>query len=135
MCGEDAMLAYEAQPGLANAILPKLLPFADLFDRVVRTGEEIIRQNIRVQGRMVSASIFTIEEHHVIGAILLDVTQTEAHRAQIIEKAQQVITNTLSTAQEIAFLMGKNAAESECILNSIIEGFSAHEPEEDHASV
>jgi hypothetical protein len=36
------------------------------------------------------------------------------------------------TVQKIAYLMGENAAESEIILNSIVESFTAREMEDDN---
>ena len=45
-------------------------------------------------------------------------------REQIIDNAAEVMKKTLSTVQKIAFLLGENAADSEVLLNSIIESFS-----------
>jgi repressor of nif and glnA expression len=91
---------------------------------VLETGQDIVNQTVRVNNRMLNVTIFSIDDHHVVGATLLDVTQTEMRREQVVEKASMVIRNTLSTVQEIAFRLGKNAAESEVTLNSIIEAFS-----------
>lgn len=123
--GEE--LTFQAVPGLAGASLSVIVPFWELFKTVLETDKELTRRNLRYGNQLLDVSIFTIEPNHVIGAILLDVTQTEMRREQIVEKAQQVIQNTLATAQDIAFRMGQNAAESELILNSIIEGFTANE--------
>ena len=124
MCGSDAVLINEAVPGLEGAALPSIVPFADLFETVLVSGKDIIRRYIKFRESVLSTTIFTIEPHRVVGGVLIDVTGTEMRREQIVEKAQTVIQNTLSTVQEIAFKLGKSAAESECILNSIIEGFS-----------
>ena len=45
-------------------------------------------------------------------------------KEQIITRAQQVIYKNLKTVQQIAFLLGENATESEITLNSIVESFS-----------
>jgi hypothetical protein len=42
-------------------------------------------------------------------------------RAEIIERAKQVNRKNMKTVQEIAFLLGENAAQTEELLNSIIE--------------
>jgi iron only hydrogenase large subunit-like protein/uncharacterized Fe-S cluster-containing protein len=120
---DDAKLVNEAQPGLAGAHVEKLLPFAQRFREVLESGEEIIRENIRVLGRTLSVTIFTVEPQRVVGALLLDVTEVEDRRQQVIEKAQQVIQNMLANVQDIAFSLGRNAANSEGILNSIIAEF------------
>ena len=53
-------------------------------------------------------------------------------REQIIKRARHVIQQNLMTVQKIAYLMGENAAESEIILNSIVESFTAREMEDDN---
>ena len=70
--------------------------------------------------RVLDGSAFVTEGD---GALLLDVTATEDRQKEIIGKAEQVIQNMLGNAQEIAFSLGRNAARSEGILNSIIAEF------------
>lgn len=127
--GNGAVEVYQACPGMEGADLKRILPFPELFQHVLDTTEEILRRNVRFENRLLSLSIFNIEPHQVLGALLLDVTETESRREEIVSKARLVIKNTLANAQEIAFLIGKNAAESECILNSVIEGFVPDEEE------
>jgi iron only hydrogenase large subunit-like protein len=131
--GEDALTAYQAQPGLAGAHLEKFLSFGERFRDVLGGGEELIRQNIQSGGQTLSATIFAVEPRHVAGALLLDVTGEEDRRRQVIGKAEEVIQNLLGNVQEIAFSLGRNAAKSEGILNSIIAEFSGQErPEGTH---
>lgn len=125
--GEDALTAYQALPGLAGAHLEKFIPFVDHFREVLESGEEIIRKNIQSDGQILSATIFTVEPRRVLGALLLDVTREEARRKQVIEKAELVIQNMLGNVQEIAFSLGRNAARSEGILNSIIGEFTGQD--------
>ena len=125
--GGDALLVYEATPELAGAHLEKFLPFADRFREVLASGEECIRENIECNERTLSVTIFTVEPNRVVGALLLDVTLTEHGRRQVIEKAEQVIQNMLANVQEIAFSLGRNAANSQGILNSIIAEFAPPE--------
>ena len=42
------------------------------------------------------------------------------------EKAEDVIQKSLETVQQIASLLGENAAETEIMLNSLIDAFSVH---------
>ena len=122
--GSDVQLVNETVPGLTGASLDSILPFVDLFTRVMETGQDIIRKYIRWNDIVLSVTVFTVERHRVVGAIMIDVTDTEMRREQIVEKAQQVIHNMLSNVQDIAFRLGKSSAESELILNSIVDGFS-----------
>ena len=65
-----------------------------------------------------------MDVHEVIGALILDVTETEQKRKALIDKARTVVTNTAKTVQQIAFMLGRNAAESELILDSAVEMFA-----------
>ena len=123
--GETLMAAYESRPGLRDADLARIIPFPNLFKSVLDTGREIIRKNIAVEERILSVSIFNIEPHTVVGALILDVTESEQRRRQLIDKARTVIQNTSKTVQEIAFMLGRNTAQSELILNSAVELFAA----------
>jgi hypothetical protein len=107
-----------------------VLPFANLFQGVLRSGEDILERDLRFQNTILHASIFNIEKHCVAGAILQDITEPAVRKQQVIRKAQEVIQKSLATTQEIARLLGENAAESEITLNSIIESFSPPKPEE-----
>lgn len=122
--GQDVEEISKLVPGLKNADLCKIIPFHNLFSKVITTGEDITQQFIKYGDQVIAVTIFTVEQSKIAGAILRDATITESKREQIVEKAQEVIRNTSVTAQQIAFLMGKNAAQSEKILNSLIESFS-----------
>ena len=41
----------------------------------------------------------------------------------MIQKAQEVIRKNITTVQQIAYLLGENAAETEMILDSIIGSY------------
>lgn len=130
--GEDALAAFEAEPGLAGAYLEKFVSFVDRFRDVLAHGEDIIREKLVCGSRTFSATIFTVEPHRVVGGLLLEITDAEARQRQIIEKAELVIQNMLGNVQEIACSLGRNAARSEGILNSIIAEFAGPEREDVH---
>jgi hypothetical protein len=48
-------------------------------------------------------------------------------KQEIVEKSKEVIDKNLKTVQQIAYLLGENASETELILNSIVRSFSAEE--------
>jgi len=128
--GEALATAYEARPGLRDADLTRILPFPSLFKGVLDSGHEIIRKSVRLDGRIFSVTVFNVEPRAVVGALILDVTDTEERRQQLIEKSRTVIQNTTKTVQEIAYMLGKNSAQSELILNSVIDMFAAEDPDE-----
>ena len=129
MFDETLALAYASKPGLQHADLTRILPFPSIFRSVLDTGREIIRKSVKVEERIYSVTVFNIEPHSVVGALILEVTDTEKRRQQLIEKSRSVVTNTTKTVQEIAYRLGQNSAQSELILNSVIELFAADAPD------
>ncbi len=114
-----------------GAHIKEIVPFPELFQRVLRSGEEVIEKDLRFQGRILHGIIFSIEKHSLVGALFGDITMPAMRREQIIKRARHVIQQNLMTVQKIAYLMGENAAESEIILNSIVESFTAKEMEDE----
>ncbi len=110
--------------------LAEVMPFASLFHNVLKTGEDILDRDLRFQNTILHAAIFSIEKHSLVGGILQDITEPAVQREQIIRRARDVIQKQLATTQQIAYLLGENAAESEIALNSIIESISPPKPEE-----
>ncbi len=115
---------------LEGTSLDEVIPFSYLFRRVLESGEDIVGHDIRFQRSILNTSIFTIEPHAVIGGIFQDITAPAFQKEQIIGRARDVIQKNLKTVQQIAYLLGENAAESEIILNSIVRSFSPEDLEE-----
>ncbi len=122
--GEDTLDAFDACPGLAGADLRRIVPFADLFDGVLKSGKDLHRDALKDGRRLLQISIFNIEPHEVVGAVISDVTQTELHREQIAERAREVITKNLDTVQEIACRLGEHMADTELLLRSIADDYA-----------
>ena len=55
-----------------------------------------------------------------------DITSPTIKRETVVKKAEDVIQKSLETVQQIASLLGENAAETEIMLNSLIDAFSVH---------
>lgn len=126
-------ISTENNPGLEGVELESVVPFSSLFNSVLETGSEIVDRDIRHRKGIIHASIFTIEKNAVAGAILEDITEPSVRKEQIIKRARQVIEQNLKTVQQIAFLIGENAAESEITLNSIVESFTPEDVEHEDA--
>jgi iron only hydrogenase large subunit-like protein len=110
-----------------------VLPFSNLFRRVLESGEDIVSHDIRFGRRILNTSIFTIEPNAVVGGIFQDITEPTFQKEQIIGRAQQVIEKNLKTVQQIAYLLGENAADSEVILSSIVSSFRTEEADDAEA--
>jgi PAS domain-containing protein len=112
---------------LEGSALDAVIPFAHLFRRVLDSGEDIVGHDIRYQRIILNASIFSIEPGSVLCGIFQDITQPIFQKEQIIARAREVIQKNLNTVQQIAYLLGENAADSEITLNSIVRSFSPEE--------
>lgn len=122
MFDEDTLYVYQAWPDLAGARLERLVPFAGSFQMVLDTGQDIHRETLRLEGRIFSVAIFSIEPHRLIGGFVLDVTSSEMPRVQIAQLAQEVIRKNLEMVQEVACRLGENMADTEILLRSLADG-------------
>lgn len=125
LAGEEAELLYDAKPGLEGIAVAEIVSFSNLFRDAVRYGRDVLDTDIRHGDRVLSGSVFVIEEGQVAGGIFQDVTAPWVRRDRVVSQAQEVIRRNLSTVQQIASLMGENAAETEAMLNSIIDAYGA----------
>jgi hypothetical protein len=123
----------EETKSLEGAALDAVIPFSYLFRRVLESGEDIVGHDIRYQKSILNTSVFAIEPHSVVCGIFRDITEPIFQKEQIIGRARDVIQKNLKTVQQIAFLLGENAADSEIILNSIVRSFSPEEVNDDGA--
>ena len=79
--------------------------------------------------KFLRVTFFSIEKHHLVGALFEDITSPTVRRETVVKKAEVVIQKSLETVQQIASLLGENAADTEITLNSLIEAFQV--PAED----
>ena len=117
----------EQSKDLEGSALDAVIPFSYLFRRVLDSDEDIVGHDIRYQRSILNTSIFSIEPHSVMCGIFQDITKPIFQKEQIIGRAREVIQKNLKTVQQIAYLLGENAADSEIILNSIVRSFSPEE--------
>jgi hypothetical protein len=121
---------FEAKPGLEGVDLQRIIPFGKyLSDVMTRSGPDRIEKEVVFGKKIFHISVFVIEKESVAGAVIEDVTSPQIQKHRIVKQAKKVIDKNLQVVQKIAFLLGENAAESESILNSIINSFSEDEEE------
>jgi len=126
----EKAVAGSGAVSIEGMALAELMPFASLFHNVLKTGEDILDRDLRFQNTILHAAIFSIEKHSLVGGILQDITEPAVQKEQVIRRAREVIQKQLATTQQIAYLLGENAADAEITLNSIIESFSPPKPDE-----
>jgi PAS domain S-box-containing protein len=123
MIGEENEELYETIPGLKGADLEMLVPevIVDMFRSIFESGESRLERDIKYQNKLLSIGIATIHKNQIAGALIRDLSAPMLERAEIIERAKQVNRKNMKTVQQIAYLLGENAAQTEELLNSIIE--------------
>ncbi|MGA2401766.1 MAG: [Fe-Fe] hydrogenase large subunit C-terminal domain-containing protein [Syntrophobacteraceae bacterium] len=125
--GPDVERAFRMKPGLEGVFLREIAPFHSLFKTVLEKAEDTLNRDLRHKKSVLHVDIFSIEKHRVVCGIFQDITKPTIHKEAMIQKAQEVIKKNLATVQQIAYLLGENAAESEVILNSIIQSVTTPE--------
>jgi len=68
-------------------------------------------------------SIFPIKKNKMCGAVIRDLYSPEVQGEEVTNRVSEVIDKNLEMVQKIGFLLGEGAAETEQMLNSIIESY------------
>lgn len=133
LLGEDAREINEVVPGLAGADLKTLLPYSfyNLFTYVLSNNESITNRDIQHEGKMLNVSVFVIEKEKIVGAVIRDMSAPEVQKEEVLKRLSEVIDKNLSLAQQIGFIMGEGASETERMLNSIIETYKLKPDQKD----
>jgi len=130
--GEETQILYNAEPGLEGADLTKIAPFASYFKSVIEpNGPDQVQCDVREGKKIFHIKVFAIEKGETAAGIVDDITAPRVRIDKTVERAREVIKKNAAVTQQIAFLLGENAAESEAILNSIIESYTVEEEEHD----
>jgi hypothetical protein len=74
---------------------------------------------------MLNISIFPIKKNKMCGAIIRDLYSPEVQGEEVIIRVSEVIDKNLEMVQQIGFLLGEGASETEQMLNSIIESYKS----------
>lgn len=124
--GEDARQINEVIPGLIGADLKTLLPFNiyNLFTYVLEHDEHIVGRDVNYGDGLINLSIYSLRPNKIVGAVLRDMYVAEVRQEEIINRVTDVIDENLKMVQNIAFLLGEGASNTEKMLNSIIETYN-----------
>lgn len=125
--GGDLPEIFKQKPGLAGAKLQKLISFHKIFAALIQSGEAQLERDVREGDRYMHASLFTIQPHRFVGAILRNMMEPEVKKDIVVKRTQEVIRKNMEVVQKIAYLMGENASFTETMLNSILD---SHNPNE-----
>lgn len=125
LLGDEAKDISDVIPGLVGADLKTFIPFTiqKLFTFVFNSGDNIINRDIHLNDEIYTASFFTIKDKEIVGAVFRNMQQPEIQKEQAIERITEVIDKNLEMVQKIGFLLGEGAAETEQMLNSILQSY------------
>ncbi len=130
MFAADLYEGYDNDPDCLNdARLEKVIPCTELFESALETNMDIHKEHYPMNNGLFEISIFTVEPHHIVGAVIADVTEYEMRRDQIAKKAHSVIAKNIAIVQEIACSLGEHMVETELLLTSIAEGYDPENAE------
>lgn len=121
----DSFLDADGLRSFRGTPVSVFVPFEEKFREQFYMSKPA-QYRFRHDGKIMRITFFLVESKELLGAMFEDITTPTVRREAVVDKAEEVITKSLSTVQQIASLLGENAAETEIVLNSIIEEFNVH---------
>jgi len=120
-CGDDDLLGKPASQYVHS----------DCFERAIAAGGSLmVKEGIREHDLSFRVGLFPIEAEHLYCGIFIDTTDEEKAkqrlrelRVQTLQRAQEVISRQMQTAQEIARLLGEATAETKVLLVKVMSLF------------
>ncbi|MBQ9254488.1 MAG: 4Fe-4S dicluster domain-containing protein [Bacteroidales bacterium] len=124
--GKEMEELYDMVPGLSGMDITKVLPFHQYFSAVLKTCTDLVEQDIRDNENYYRLSVFSVQDHQQVCGILENMHAPEVKKDVVVTRTQDVIKQYMNVVQQIAFLLGENAAYTESMLNSIIESHTTN---------
>lgn len=127
LLGADALEIADVVPGLIGADLKTMVaPYIyNYFNYVLETDISVHNKDIHLGDSLLNISVFSIKPNKIVGAIIRDMYVPEVRKEEVVSRINEVIDKNLKLIQEIAFLMGEGASDTEQMLNSIIESYKS----------
>ncbi len=127
LLGEDAENINEVIPQLKGADLKTLLPpnIINLFQYTISNNSGIENRDIKIGELLLNISIFPIKKNELVGAIIRDMYLPEVRHEEVVNRITDVIDRNLKMVQNIGFLLGEGASETEQMLKSIINSYKS----------
>lgn len=116
-CDEEYVKSHGDLP------LTNFIDLSDGLESIFDREKSLFHERMKFRGKFLKISFFSIERGNLAGIILQDITTTSVKREDVIRKAEEVINKNLQNVQQIASLLGENAAETEIILRSLTDQF------------
>jgi len=125
LMGEETEELYETIPGLKGADVSGLVPDTvfKMMVSVLASGEDRAERDLKFANKLVHVSVVTLYKNRIVGVVFRDMSAPMLVQDEIINRARRINRQNIDTVQKVAFLLGENAAETEELLNSIIETY------------
>jgi PAS domain S-box-containing protein len=125
LMGDETVELFDTIPGLKGADVEVLVPevIFKMMSSILKSGEEMLERDITFNDKLLHVSVVTLFKKKVVGAVIRDMSAPLLVRDEIINRAQRIKEQNIETVQKIAYLLGENAAETEELLNSIIQSY------------
>ncbi len=125
LMGEESAELFETIPGLKGADVNQLVPdvIFKMLTSILHSDGEILERDIKFRNKLLHVSVVSLYKNKVVGAVIRDMSAPLLVRDEIINRAQRIKKQNIETVQKIASLLGENAAQTEELLNSIIESY------------
>lgn len=121
--GEDTLGVYDMFPGMEGASLKGMCSFDALFRTALATGEELRERRIKEGEKTWLLSIYNIQPQKQVFGLLQDLHEPAVRKEWMLEKTREVIRNHMTTVQQVAQILGENAAYTDATLRSIMEAY------------
>ena len=127
LLGDDARSIHEIIPGLKGADVKSLLPqnIHQYFSFVAESNEELINKDVKIEDQILNISVFPVHKGRIIAAIIRDMSSPSVQKEETVKRIVEAIDKNLEMVQKIGFLLGEGAADTERMLNSIIQSFES----------
>ena len=121
--GPEVQEISEIIPGLVGADIKTLMPYNvyNLFSYAIANGEDIQNRDVHINNELFNISVFSVKKNKIVGAVIRDMYAPEIRKEEVIKRVTEAIDKNLEMVQKIGFLLGEGAAETEQMLNSIME--------------
>uniref|UniRef100_UPI003217554C PAS domain-containing protein n=1 Tax=uncultured Draconibacterium sp. TaxID=1573823 RepID=UPI003217554C len=126
LMGEEIEELYETIPGLKGADASGLVPdrIFKMMSSVIASGEDSLERDLKHKSKLLHVTVVSLYKNRVVGTVFRDMSAPMLVQDEIIKRTRRINKKNIETVQKIAFLLGENAAETEELLNSIIETYS-----------
>lgn len=105
---------------LSSNEIRHFINFADDISKMFSNKVEKFEKDVISRGKLMHVTLFTLEGGRYICGIMRNLTVNNVLSEEIITKTRKVISDNIESVQQIAYMLGENAARTESLLNSII---------------